>query len=91
MSKWRVCLKQLAYLVIILMNHQQLREVIAHFLALHCLHIAFDNTEKKSILRNKNFAIYAKKDLLLIIKKVRVHCHFTGKRRGTAHSKCNRN
>ena len=36
-----------------------------------------------------NVAIYAKKDLLKIIKKVRDHCHFTGKNRGAAHNKRN--
>ena len=35
--------------------------------------------------------MYAEKDLLKIIKKVRDHCHFTGKYRRAIHNKCNMN
>ena len=38
------------------------------------------------------FVIYAKKNLILLIKKhhkVRHHCHYMGKYRGAAHNICN--
>ena len=44
-----------------------------------------------SFMKIKNFATYAKQDLLKNNKNVRDHCYFTGKYRGTAHNKCNMN
>ena len=44
--------------------------------------------KEMSLMKIRNFVIYVKKDLLMIIKKVRDHCHFTGKYREAAHNKC---
>ena len=40
---------------------------------------------------NKKFVIYARKNLIRVIKKnkVRDHCHYTGKYPGAAHNICN--
>ena len=40
---------------------------------------------------NKKFVIYARKNLIRVIKKykVRDHCHYTAKYRGAAHNICN--
>ena len=41
---------------------------------------------------NKKFVIYARKNLISVIKKnykVRDHCHYTGKYRGADHNICN--
>ena len=40
---------------------------------------------------NKKFVIYARKNLIRVIKnyKVKYNCHFTGKYRGAAHNICN--
>ena len=53
--------------------------------------------KKKSLIKNKRFVIYAKKNFLLIKnnekfklkQKVRYHCHYTGKFREAAHNICN--
>ena len=54
--------------------------------------IPLTNEEKRFII-NKNFVIYVKKDLVLMMKikniTARDHCHYTGKYRGTAHDNCN--
>ena len=53
------------------------------------------NLSRKQILyKAKNFVIYAKTDLVLMMKiknmkKVRDHCHHTGKQRTTVQSICN--
>ena len=44
-----------------------------------------------NLMKIINFATYVKKRFTNDNKKVRDHCHFTGKYRGAAHSKCNMN
>ena len=47
--------------------------------------------EEKKIMMIKKYAIYAKKNLIImiLIKKVTDHCHYTGKYKGAAHNICN--
>ena len=47
--------------------------------------------KKKSLMKIKNFVIYAKKRFTDDNKKVKDHCHFTGKYRGAANNNCNMN
>ena len=53
---------------------------------------------KKSFMKNKKFAIYVKKNFCMdkndekefkLKQKVRNHCHYTWKFRGTPHTICN--
>ena len=49
----------------------------------------FKKNEKK---KSKKFAIYVKKDLVLMItikNTIKDHCHYTGKSRCAAHNTCN--
>ena len=43
--------------------------------------------KKISLMKSKMFATYVKKDYKKY-QKVRGHCHYTGKFRGTAHGIC---
>ena len=47
--------------------------------------------KKKSLMKNRKFVIYTKKEFRTDKKyyKVRGHCHYTRKFRGAAHSICN--
>ena len=45
--------------------------------------------QKKCYICKKPFVFDKEKDTYINYKKVRVHCHFTGKFRGAAHSICN--
>ena len=40
-------------------------------------------------LKKQRFVGFANKNLMIWQKKVRDHCHFTGKYRGAAHNICN--
>ena len=51
----------------------------------------FLTDKEKESYENQKFCYIFKKNLLMIIKKVKDHCHFTGKYRGAAHNKCNMN
>ena len=42
-------------------------------------------------MKIKNFVMHVKNCLKKMIKKVKDHCHFTGKYRGAAYNKCNMN
>ena len=45
----------------------------------------------KKFYENQKFCCICKKRFTNDNKKVRDHCHFTGKYRGAAHNKCNMN